>query len=167
MVEADRPAMARLPALVYPADVLSQGPGAGRGPGRSDRGGSGQRYPEPIPRRPARRSRAGRPGQTGATSTEKAAQANRAAAAVLSRLAAAFPQTFFTEPEQVQPLKAFLYRDLLRLAKAGVLPDGIDRAALKAFLRWYRETDGLPERRGAGLGPDRSDRYGGHDDDSR
>ena len=50
---------------------------------------------------------------------------------------AAFPQTFFTEPAQVQPLKAFLYRDLLRLAKAGALPAGIDQTQLKAFLRWY------------------------------
>ncbi len=44
------------------------------------------------------------------------------AAALLLTLAAAFPQTFFPEPAQVQPLKAFLYRDLLRLAEAGALP---------------------------------------------
>jgi sRNA-binding protein len=59
------------------------------------------------------------------------------AVALLPTLAAAFPQTFFPEPAQVQPLKVFLYRDLLQLAKAGALPDGIDPTHLKPFLRWY------------------------------
>jgi sRNA-binding protein len=59
------------------------------------------------------------------------------AAALLPTLAAAFPHTFFPEPAQVQPLKVFLYRDLLRLARAGALPDGIDPTRLKPFLRWY------------------------------
>jgi hypothetical protein len=59
------------------------------------------------------------------------------AAALLPLLAAAFPRTFFPEPAQVQPLKTFLYRDLLQLAKAGALPDGIDPTHLKPFLRWY------------------------------
>ncbi|MBS1247505.1 MAG: hypothetical protein H6R48_294 [Proteobacteria bacterium] len=69
--------------------------------------------------------------------TGQAATARPPSAALLSCLVAAFPQTFFTEPAQVQPLKAFLYRDLLRLAKAGALPAGIDRSQLKPFLRWY------------------------------
>ena len=55
--------------------------------------------------------------KTGTADTRKAAQAHRAAVALLSRLAAAFPQTFFADPKQVRPLKVFLYRDLLRLAK--------------------------------------------------
>jgi sRNA-binding protein len=75
--------------------------------------------------------------KTGPADTRKAAQAHRAAVAVLSRLAAAFPQTFFADPKQVRPLKVFLYRDLLRLAKTDALPEGIDRAALKSFLHWY------------------------------
>ena len=66
------------------------------------------------------------------------ATANPPAAALLSRLVAAFPQTFFTDPQQVRPLKAFLYRDLLQLAKAGTLPADIDPTSLKPFLRWYR-----------------------------
>lgn len=110
-----------------------------RGEGRLDLTGEvvDSDIPEPI-RELARQEIARRqPQKIGTTDTRKAAPAHRAAVALLSRLAAAFPQTFFADPKQVRPLKAFLYRDLLRLAKAGALPEGIDRAALKAFLRWY------------------------------
>jgi len=109
-----------------------------RGEGRVDLTGAevDSDIPEAI-REQARQEIARRQAlKTGTASLRKTAPANRAAA-WLPRLAAAFPQTFFADPKQVRPLKVFLYRDLLRLAKAGALPEGIDRAALKAFLHWY------------------------------
>ena len=90
--------------------------------------------------------------KTDTAGLRKTAPANRAAVAVLSRLAAAFPQTFFADPKQVRPLKAFLYRDLLRLAKTGALPEGLDRAALKAFLRWYGRRTAYLKAVARGLG---------------
>lgn len=59
------------------------------------------------------------------------------ATALLAPMAAAFPQTFSTEPAQVRPLKGFIYRDLIRCWQAGTLPTDIDRLQLKPFLRWY------------------------------
>ncbi len=93
--------------------------------------------PEPIRAR-ARQELARRQHlQPRTVGARPATTANPPAAALLSRLAAAFPQTFFTDPQQVRPLKAFLYRDLLRLAKADALPADIDPTQLKPLLRWY------------------------------
>ena len=111
-----------------------------RGEGRIDLTGAvvDRDIPEPIreqARQEVTRRREPRAPRTG--DTGQAATARPPSTALLSCLVAAFPQTFFTEPAQVQPLKAFLYRDLLRLAKAGALPAGIDQTQLTAFLRWY------------------------------
>jgi sRNA-binding protein len=110
-----------------------------RGEGRIDLTGAvvDRDIPEPI-REQARQEIVRRQHQRARTEgTGKAATANQPSAAPLSRLVAAFPQTFFLDPKPVRPLKVFLYRDLLRLAKAGALPEGVDPTQLKPFLRWY------------------------------
>src|SRR5512142_2437904 len=89
--------------------------------------------------------------KTGTAGFRKVAPANPAAA-LLPRLAAAFPQTFFADPKQVRPLKVFLYRDLRRLEKDGALPAGIDREALKTFLRWYGKRTAYLNAVARGLG---------------
>ena len=126
-----------------------------RGEGRIDLTGAvvDRDIPEPIreqARQEVTRRREPRAPRTG--DTGQAATARPPSAALLSCLAAAFPQTFFADPKQVQPLKAFLYRDLLRLAKAGALPEGIDCAALKAFLRWYGRRTAYLNALARGLG---------------
>jgi hypothetical protein len=47
-------------------------------------------------------------------------------------MAAAFPHTFFADPEQVQPLKINIHQDL-----GAVLPAGIKPYQLGRFLSWY------------------------------
>jgi hypothetical protein len=47
-------------------------------------------------------------------------------------MAAAFPHTFFAEPDQVQPLKVNIHRDLFAALPAGVEPHQAGR-----FLSWY------------------------------
>jgi sRNA-binding protein len=47
-------------------------------------------------------------------------------------LAAAFPHTFFADPQQVQPLKINIDRDL-----EAVLPAGLQPSQLGRFLAWY------------------------------
>jgi sRNA-binding protein len=47
-------------------------------------------------------------------------------------LAAAFPHTFFADPQQVKPLKINIDRDL-----EAVLPAGLQPAQLRRFLAWY------------------------------
>ena len=124
-----------------------------RGEGRLDLTGAevNNDIPEAI-REQARQEIARRQAlKTGTAGTRKTAPA-KPAAALLPRLATAFPQTFFADPKQVRPLKVVLYRDLLRLAKAEALPDGIDRAALKAFLRWYGKRTAYLNAVARGLG---------------
>ena len=47
-------------------------------------------------------------------------------------MAQVFPQTFFTNPKQVQPLKLNLHRDLYT-----VLPAGLSSRQVQRFLWWY------------------------------
>lgn len=47
-------------------------------------------------------------------------------------MAAAFPHTFFTEPDHVQPLKVNIHQDLFAALPAGVEPPQAAR-----FLSWY------------------------------
>ncbi|HYQ92688.1 MAG TPA: ProQ/FinO family protein [Candidatus Competibacteraceae bacterium] len=51
---------------------------------------------------------------------------------LLSIMTAAFPQTFFTDPAQVQPLKVGIDQDLL-----AALPEGIKLKEVKGFLHGY------------------------------
>src|SRR5512143_2966717 len=51
---------------------------------------------------------------------------------ILLILAEAFPQTFFTDPKLVQPLKVDIHHDLV-----AVLPTGIKPYEAKSFLYWY------------------------------
>src|SRR5512143_1656194 len=59
------------------------------------------------------------------------------ASELLPVLAAAFPQTFFTNPKQVRPLKINIHHDLYARFQAHTLPADIDPGGIKRFLRWY------------------------------
>src|SRR5512143_2713636 len=61
----------------------------------------------------------------------------RPASELLLLLAAAFPQTFFTDAKQVRPLKINLHHDLYARFQAHTLPAEIDPGGIKRFLHWY------------------------------
>src|SRR5512143_3226547 len=58
---------------------------------------------------------------------------------LLPLLAAAFPQTFFTDPKQVKPLKINIHHDLYARFQANALPADIDPGGIKRLLRWYTQ----------------------------
>jgi len=51
---------------------------------------------------------------------------------LLSRMAAAYPRTFFVDPRQVRPLKIGIYENL-----CAALPAGVEPRQVKRFLSWY------------------------------
>jgi len=57
----------------------------------------------------------------------------------LPLLAEAFPQTFFTDPKQVRPLKINIHHDLHARFQAHTLPAEIDPGGIKRLLRWYTQ----------------------------
>ncbi|HYQ91160.1 MAG TPA: ProQ/FINO family protein, partial [Candidatus Competibacteraceae bacterium] len=58
---------------------------------------------------------------------------------LLPLLSAAFPQTFFTDPKQVRPLKINIHHDLDARFQAHALPAEIDPGRIKRFLHWYTQ----------------------------
>src|SRR5512144_724945 len=61
----------------------------------------------------------------------------RPASELLPLLAAAFPQTFFTDTKQVRPLKINIHHDLYARFQAHALPAELNPGGIKRFLHWY------------------------------